>query len=312
MLRLGIYADLKRLYWGQDTDTIQQSLLESVAKYREIGIEPVNNHPSFVFFPTVREYDFFIGDMRKQGCIPHEKFTPISTAQEVILQHPVNVEKMVSDGRDRLFLAMTVSYSLDNGRVIDHINMPELILKAVEQAVEQVLLLGISGTGEFSMMARGLKVEITALDFKQSQLIKKTGVWAKLFAPFDWLFDWIDKVFAGGSGTDFNLMGEILLPENRALIHQAVKEVLFTALDDNYIIESRDLETRIRVLMEERQVFLDELDQIDGVNVLDDFHDGTYWTFDIGLKTQTFYNNRTFADVLKRTNAEIIHHKTLS
>jgi hypothetical protein len=306
MFLFGIYADLKRLYRGNQPETIQKALIQSGATYRQRGIHPVQDHPTMIFFPTIREYDFFIADMREQGCLPVDDFIPISSALKAVINHPVTVEKTVSDGRNNLFIALRVGYFDDRLQLIDRKDTPLLIMQAVEKSIEQFVMLGVDGNAEFNAMLGGLKVEVTALELNSARFINKT-LGNRFFLPFDWFFDWIDKIFASGTGDEFNMMGEALSPQIQSLVVQGVHEALLTAVTDNITIQTGDMQATIRVLIEERLNFLDGLETIGGVAVLDDVHDGTYWTFDIGLKTQTFYNNRNFADILEHTNAEIIN-----
>lgn len=308
MFNLGIYADVRRLYAGQ-AEAMLQAFVQASAIYRERGIHPLEQHATIFFFPTIREYDFFVDDMRARGCPPNVDFMPASSALRAMLNHAVTVEKTVSNGKNRLFIALQVSPFEGGLRLIDRCDTPLLVMQAVEQAIEQTILSGVEGDNAQALgaMVGGLKVDVTALELNSSRIINKTLA-SKFFLPFDWLFDQIDRVFASGSGDEFNMMGESLPSETRRLIVQGVEQALLTAFSDNITIanDADEIKVWLRVLMDERLNLLEELEQIGGVAVLDDFHDGTYWTFHVGLKTQTFYNNKSFANVLERTNAEII------
>lgn len=306
MLPLGIYADLQRLYFRRDAELIQRVLLQSAETYRARGIYRVGNAPNLFYFPTGREYDFFLADMRRQGCIHANSFDPTSSAFTAKLKNSINVEKRIASGDSRVFIALTASPSEQGFEFICRPNVSSMVMEALEQSIKQMLIYGVSGDDEFRAMVDGLRVEITALEFERLEIVQKPKT-NKLFVMFDWFFDLIDKIFASGSGSDFNTMGGALSPRHRTLIAKASHEVLYTALDDNYTIESGDMQATFRVSLENRTRFLDGIERFPDVKQLANLCNDSYCTFDIGLKTQTFYNNRTFANVLERTDAEIIN-----
>jgi hypothetical protein len=312
---IGLYTHLDTLFSGEDKNACQQALVKIGGTYREMGVIPLTEFPSVLYFPNRHTFNTFLDDMKKHGCRANMDVVLSGYGQRAILKQEVSAEgEATNEHGQNLFVAFQL-IPAPEAEGVHFENMlpprlkalPPMILTLIYRLIQQISVRGIiapDGVGYVPLS--GFYVALAALDFSNNVKLIKQKRGDRFFSFFDKMFDVVDSTFAGGSGVDFASMAQSMTPNIRQLFQLAIQDAFTNGLSNNTQIIRPEVEAKIRVPMPERNPLEAALMNAGGT-LTEVIHDGTFWTLTTQMKAAAFHDDTNgLSNALDRHTAQII------
>ncbi|MFW5748476.1 MAG: hypothetical protein ACOCYT_02555 [Chloroflexota bacterium] len=274
----------------------QQAIQEILRGLPELGIGPLETIPYVLTFPSLETRETFLDLLRETDCglrpsIPEAGFG----LRETVRQPVTGTATYTSPAGARATVTLTLEPAPGSGVVTFENRAP---FSTMTRELLDLIYLRVGMAGAHGPTGYPLTNLIVALDTLNVEATqpqqrpapqpvtstpptqkKKDG--NPFFRAFDWVFDTIDKMFAGGSGDTFSNMGTT--PERssvnapREAIWYAVAEAMNDALLQARVLVEPVTRVEVRFPVEDHEAVAAAF-RARGGTIEDETHDGTRWT----------------------------------
>lgn len=299
----------------------QTAIREVLAGLPELGIVPLPTTPYVLSFPSTDVYDTFVDLLVETPChlwstVPEPSFgkremlttstqaTGAYTASNGV-QAQVTLRLEPDDGSGHVQFQNGVTFGMTT----------QELLRIIYQRVGMIASQGALGyplvnarivLTEIALQNETRPVEPPPQPVapQPPQPAPKSG--NPLFRMFDWIFDTIDKNFAGGTGTEFTTMpsGKTGGAAQREAVWMATGEALHDALRGTTSLVEPVSRVEVRFPVAYRDAVAPDFESRGGT-IEDEVHDGTTWTITGSIKASNLADYEERLQAITEPSAQV-------